>query len=427
MAQVNLAYFSIFEERYKNSMSGRTRVLILLALLIVGGALAAVFVLPSLNRPATTPAVNQVDVGQRATSTPAQTSTPIATPLPTQELTEIVVAVQNITRGSVIPPTALQLRPWPVEALPFNHFKNIEDVAGGIARTDIYVEQPILTSLVVRSLQDLADVGSDAAAIIPPGKRLIAVPMDRLTSIAYAIQPGDYVDIIVSFLFIDMDEEFQSALPNNVNIINSGVEQTDGGGINLSLSVGGSIAGRIDTRRIPLVSAGIGGSTFTSSSSDWPVIITPKEAPRPRLVSHITVQDALVLRTGDFPIDGVLFRPLPSPTPVPTAAPANTQAQARNQAAPIPTEVPPRPDIVALAVTPQEAVILNYLIESRVPMTFILRSAGDRSRPETAPVTLQFIMDTYGLTVPARANFSIEPAIRSIRQILASQRIDLGG
>lgn len=403
-------------------MSGRTRVLILLALLIVGGALAAVFVLPSLNRPATTPAVNQVDGGQRATSTPAQTSTPIATPLPTQELTEIVVAVQNITRGSVIPPTALQLRPWPVEALPFNHFKNIEDVAGGIARTDIYVEQPILTSLVVRSLQDLADVGSDAAAIIPPGKRLIAVPMDRLTSIAYAIQPGDYVDIIVSFLFIDIDEEFQSALPNNVNLISIGEsEPNEANMTTLTLTIGASIPGRIDTRRIPVFSSN------GSSVSDWPVIITAKEAPRPRLVSHITVQDALVLRTGDFPIDGVLFRPLPSPTPVPTAAPANTQAQARNQAAPIPTEVPPRPDIVALAVTPQEAVILNYLIESRVPMTFILRSAGDRSRPETTPVTLQFIMDTYGLTVPARANFSIEPAIRSIRQILASQRIDLGG
>ncbi|HRF96118.1 MAG TPA: SAF domain-containing protein, partial [Aggregatilineales bacterium] len=124
-------------------MSGRTRVLILLALLIVGGAVAAVFILPSLNRAPAATTNTTVNQPGRPTNTPALTSTPSATPLPTQELTQIVVAVQNITRGSVIPPTALELRPWPVEALPFNHFKDIEEVAGGIARTDIYVEQPL--------------------------------------------------------------------------------------------------------------------------------------------------------------------------------------------------------------------------------------------------------------------------------------------
>ncbi|MCL4255464.1 MAG: hypothetical protein KJ043_17030, partial [Anaerolineae bacterium] len=62
-------------------MSGRTRVLILLALLIVGGAVAAVFILPGLQGTPAAPANNQqVTTGQRPTNTPALTSTPVASP-----------------------------------------------------------------------------------------------------------------------------------------------------------------------------------------------------------------------------------------------------------------------------------------------------------------------------------------------------------
>ncbi|MDX2076074.1 MAG: Flp pilus assembly protein CpaB [bacterium] len=396
-------------------MSGRTRVLILLALLIVGAAVAAVFILPSLNRaPAAT---NNAVVNQpgRPTNTPGPTNTPLVTPLPTQELTQIVVAVQNITRGSVIPPTALELRPWPVEALPFNHFKEIEEVAGGIARTDIYVEQPLLTSLVVRSLQDLADVGSDAAAIIPPGKRLVAMPIDRFISIAYAIQPGDYIDIVVAFVFADVDEEFQTVLPNRINLLNPGE------GIS-AFAVGSEVSGRFDTRRIPVPRTDTDGF-ITTDTVDWPVIITPSDERIPRIATHITVQDALVISVGEFPLDGVLFRPLATPTPVVTASPANTNTQARQNAAPVPTAVPPLPDIVALAVTPQEAVIINHMLALSLPYSFLLRSAGDRSRPETTSVTVQYILDTYGVTLPARSTVTLIAADESIRVLMYSLNV----
>lgn len=406
-------------------MSGRTRVLILLALLIVGAAVAAVFILPSLNRPAATTPNTAQNTGQRPTNTPSVTSTPISTPQPTQELTQIVVAVQNITRGSVIPPTALELRPWPLEALPFNHFKDIEEVAGGIARTDIYVEQPILTSLVVRSLQDLADVGSDAAAIIPPGKRLVAMPLDRFISVAYAIRPGDYIDIVAAFVFADVDEEFQSFLPNNINLLSTTVDNGVG------LSVGSDVSGRFDTRRIPLaVTSGTPENLeIRTVNIDWPVVITPGGNRLIRMATHITIQDALVIGVGDFPLDGILFRPLATPTPVPTAGPASN-AQARQNVAPTATPVPPRPDIIALAVTPQEAVIINHMLAMSIPYSFLLRSAGDRSRPETTPVTVQYILDTYGVSLPPRVNISLIPADESIRVLMYSlgilERGDVG-
>lgn len=393
-------------------MSGRTRVLILLALLIVGGAVAAVFILPSLQGTPAAPANNQQTTTgqQRPTNTPALTNTPAPSPFPTQELTEIVVAVQNITRGSVIPPTALELRPWPLDALPFNHFKNIEDVAGGIARTDIYVEQPLLTSLVVRSLQDLADVGSDVAAIIPPGRRLVTMKLDRFNSNAYAVQPGDYVDVISAFVFWDVDEEFQTYLPNQVNLLNPNPE-------GLGFQLGGEVSGRFDTRRIPVPYADTfdGVQTIRTVNVDWPVIVRPANPSVLPIVTHITVQDALVIGIGEFPMDGVLFKPLPTPTPVPTQGPANANTQARNQAVVEPTAVPPRPDLITLAVTPQEAVILNHMQALLIPYSFTLRSAADRSRPETTPVTTQYILDLYGVTRPARSNVNLIIATESIR------------
>jgi Flp pilus assembly protein CpaB len=123
---------------------------------------------------------------------------------------EIVIAVQDLPRGITIPPNAVALRRWPEEVAPFNAETSIERIVGKIARTDIYREQPILTNMVVESLTGIADIGSDLAAILPAGNVAVAVPIDRVTSVAYGIQPGDRVDVIMSMLFIDVDDNYPS-------------------------------------------------------------------------------------------------------------------------------------------------------------------------------------------------------------------------
>jgi hypothetical protein len=87
--------------------------------------------------------------------------------------------------------------------------------------------------------------------------------------------------------------------------------------------------------------------------------------------------------------------------------------------------VPPRPNIITLGVPPQDAVVLTYMAEAGFPMTFALRSARAVGLPETQTVTLDFIMTTYGIQVPDRFSFAVEPAIRSIRQISLGERISL--
>jgi Flp pilus assembly protein CpaB len=394
-------------------MSPRLRLLILLALVVVIGGIAAAFFLGSDTAQQDDPAPGPE--GTEQVREVLETSTPV----PTVDLVDLVVAVQQINRGAEIPPNAVDLRPFPRSAAAFSSVTSLEDVIGKRARTDIYPEQQILDTMVVDDLADLASVGSDASAIIPTGNVAIAVPMDRLTSVAYAIQPGDRVDIIVSLLYVDIDEEFQSILPNNVNVVSTEIDEGEG----ISLSFGADLNARFETRTIPI--ALFNAATGTASGITLPVgaAVKPSEDPRPRLTTQRTIVDALVLHVGDFPADGRLFDSQPTPT---------VEVEVEEEVAPapegeeaVPTQPPPRPDVVTLAVDAQQAVILTYLIEARVPITFALRSAADTSRQPTDAVTLDYIMAEYDITVPPRREFSIQPAIRSIRQLAIGNEIAL--
>ncbi len=326
---------------------------------------------------------------------------PTATPIP---FVEIVVALQELPRGYRIPENpeeasgAVGLRPWPAgESVPFNALQSLDDVYGKIVRIDIPRESPILSTMLVESLEDISDVGSDAAAVMPAGLVAISVPMDRLTGVAYAIREGDYVDIILSMLFVDVDEDFQSLLPNRITLVS-----IDEAG-NVVPQQG--IEGRLDV--------GLGGS---------PVIVGPFESQRPRLVTQRTIQSAWVVHVGDFPIVGPYIGVKPTPTPTPDPQ-RETDQQAERPVAP-PTPIPV-PDIITLAVAPQDAVVLVWAIESRVPITLALRAATDFSQVPTQPVTLEYIMSNFNISAPDRLPYALEPALRSIRQTMAFQEIRL--
>lgn len=371
----------------------RLRLFLIIAILILLVAVGVVVVLPRLQQAqqptaqtAGTPAAQQ-----QAQATPLPTATPIT-------FVDIVIAVQELSRGQVIPPDAVALRPWPEQSAPFNGITNLEDVVGKIARTDIFREQPILTNMVVEDLTSLARVGSDAAAVLPNGLRAVSLPMDRLTSVAYAVQDGDRVDVIISMLFVDVDEAFQTLIPNELSLVT--INQTEEGGTEVTVLE--PVPGRPD-------SIALGN-----------VIVVPSERQRPRLVTQMTIQDALVVHVGNFPPDGRFIGVPPTPTPVPL------EEEETQDGTPVPaTPTQARPDIITLGVTPQDAVVLTWMIEARVPVTLALRSAQDTSRAPTNDVTMDYIMSTYGIELPGKRPYAIEPAIRSIRQLLAGEQIAL--
>lgn len=322
-------------------------------------------------------------------------------------LVEIVVAYQNITRGMVIPEDGVGLQLWPQDALPEegNYYRadQMTDVIGRFARTDIPRGAPILARQLVDSPADLAAVGSDAAAFLnrePPGTVAVSIPLDPsgIGQVAYGIKDGDRVDIILSFLFVDVDPAFQTRMPNNYSVITR-LETGE-------LSIGAPRQGRVEP----------------STLSPEGVLLGPSEASqRPRLVTQRTVTDALVVHVGFFDEDGKLFGKTPTPLEVATLPPPpGEETQQQQEVTPPPTATPYTPVIITLGVTPQDALVLTWAVDAQIPITLALRQAGDRTVTETQPVTLDYMIRNYGVEPPTTLEFSLEPPITSVR------RFDIG-
>lgn len=84
--------------------------------------------------------------------------------------------------------------------------------------------------------------------------------------------------------------------------------------------------------------------------------------------------------------------------------------------------MPPK-DIIALGVDPQDAVVLAWAIESRLPITLVLRPARDDAQDATNAVSLEYVISNYNVPQPGRLPYSLEPAIRSIRRLILSDEV----
>lgn len=358
----------------------RGRIFIYLAFVIALGLLAFVVVWQRFLKPATT-----VDTQQ-----------PVETPV--VDTVNIVVLTQSVPRGGLMEPNVLSLVPIQRELFIQGMFTDIKEVEGSLAKFDLDSGIPLTKSMLVGSAEQLSGTGSNAALSIPRGMVAVSLPISRLSSVSYAPQSGDHVNVIVSMLLVDLDPDFQSKLPNIAGVAIAPGTQAEGGPEYLTAQVSaggeqGSVVGKAEV--IP----GLGQTVYS----------VPSELQRSRLVSQYLLQDVMVLKMGEFPYEG-----LPAPTPVPTGE-AQQPAEGGEQAAPAP---PPKPEVVTLIVTPQDAITLNYLLYYQSylgsQMTLALRSAEDDTRVQTEAVTLQYLLETYNIPVPAKLPYGIEPRVDKV-------------
>jgi Flp pilus assembly protein CpaB len=321
-------------------------------------------------------------------------------------LVEIVVAIQDLPRGMVIPADGVAPQLWPQESLPEGYFlgEEIDQVVGRIARTDIFRGTPVLSRHVVDNLYEIARSGSDAAALmnaLPNDQSYVAVsvPLDPsgVGQVAYGIRDGDFVDVALSFLFVDVDPTFQTRMPNNVSLITR-LETGE-------LSIGAPRQGRQEA----------------STLSPEGVLLGPGEgSQRPRLVTQRTVTNAWVLHVGYFPEDGNIIGSTPTPAVVVTSPPPGEGGQQQQATTPQATATPFTPLIITLAVSPQDALVLAWAVDAQIPITLFLRTAGDDRVTNTEPVTLDYMISTYNAEPPNALEFALEPPITSVR------RFDIG-
>jgi Flp pilus assembly protein CpaB len=300
---------------------------------------------------------------------------PQPTPIPTRE---VIVAAQDIPRGTAITAEsgAVVTTTWPAEAVSELSLTSIQAAYGRVTRQDIARGTPLVKGMLTEQPGDLGAAGSDAAMQIPSGKVAYALPVSRYSSVAWALAPGDHVDAIISVLTVELDEEFQSALPNTFACASTAEGCAPG------------VLGRLE-----------------SLPNGWIVNVLPSEGQRPRLVTQLTVQDATVLRVGDW--DEELEKAAPTPTP-------EAEAEAEEAEEPEATPTPPPPPKVrplTLAVTPQEAAVLKYAEEAGASIDLVLRSAADAERVvSTESVTLEYLFEQFDIELPSKLPYGLEPS-----------------
>ena len=341
---------------------GRT-ILLLLLILVIGAAAALLY----LNR--------------RGGGTATQ-----ATPTPLVRYLDVIVAGQAIPRASIIKEDSIGTIQIPEDKIVEGMITDSTEVIGKLAKYPLEQGVPITRAMLADSVLQIAQGGSEAARLIPPGMTAISIPITRLSSTAFAIRDGDHVNLIATMLFVDFDQLTQSAEP----LQTGGVAQIPGTDITGVVTDSGKY-GRIEVDPVTQV----------------PFYLIPGESQRPRLVSQMILQDIRVLHVGNFKLpeqedSDAQLKLQPTPTPQPGA--------------PVVTQVGTQPDIITLIVTPQDAITLVYLIYGNTKLTLTLRGAEDQSRVETEAATLGFILSQYGIPVPAKLPYGTTPRMDELIQ-----------
>src|SRR3990172_4031225 len=149
----------------------RGRILIVVALILILCFVAAYFVTRGLGQ---------------GTGTADQTQT-------APDVAFIVIAAQDIPRGGEIVADAVVSAPFPADSVVETMLTDPGQAVGFRARQDIARGLPITENMLTQQPGDLLGTGSEASIAIPRGQTAIAVPITRLSSVAYAIPPPDNI------------------------------------------------------------------------------------------------------------------------------------------------------------------------------------------------------------------------------------------
>jgi Flp pilus assembly protein CpaB len=310
-----------------------------------------------------------------------------ATPTPMVRYLDVIVAGQAIPRAMIIKEDVLGTIQIPEDKIVEGMITDPNQVIGKLAKYPLEQGVPITKAMLADSVLQIAEGGSEAARLIPPGMTAISIPISRLSSTAFAIRDGDHVNVIATILFVDLDQLTQASELQTAHIT---FEQPS------------------DITPFVQDAGKYGRVEINTDLNNVPFYIQPAEAQRPRMMSQMILQDIRVLHVGNFKLpeqetaDAQLALQ-PTPTPQPGAPAVNSS-------------VGSQPDIITLVVTPQDAVTLTYLIYGNSKLTMTLRGAEDQSRVETEAATLGFLLSQYGIPVPAKLPYGTTPRIDQLVQ-----------
>jgi Flp pilus assembly protein CpaB len=161
----------------------RGRILILMGLILAVGTAAAVYVV-----------VNSME--------PSETSEIV--------LEDVVVALQPIAEEEPVE-GRIGLVAMPKDYVPEGALRTLEGTGDLLAAGPIPQGAAIHPSMLISKVQ-LAQEG-ELGKLVEPGLVAVAFPVNELSSVSYGIRPGDHIDVLMTFFFMDIDQETQIPEP----------------------------------------------------------------------------------------------------------------------------------------------------------------------------------------------------------------------
>jgi Flp pilus assembly protein CpaB len=319
--------------------------------------------------------------------TAAVPAEPLPEPTPAIQLLPVVVTTVDLPPGTRLTADLLAVENRPSDNIALTGgytFSEIEDVVGRLIKVQIPQGEAILTPMIALNTNDLANLGSDLALYIEQGNVTIAFPIDRYSGAAFAIRPGDFVDMLMTARMVRTDPEFRTQLPNiTQRVIQSRL--LDG----QNFLFPPITQGRLQFIEEIGQTAEIIPSTTAIEEQDFDA-----GDPIPKRVTQLTIQQAKVMWVGTW------REPEPDPEAVvdPEAAPT-----------PLPVRLVERPDVVLLSMPLQDALVLKWAMERGVFINLALRAPNDRAVYNTIPVSLPAIIDQGALAEPQPSEFDFHP------------------
>lgn len=381
----------------------RTFILLILVLILVGA-----LVLVLLGNRGTGPLAGLFGGGQEEVTQPDEEGgveepsqpPPTATP----GLENVVVAKVNIPVGTMITDELLEVQRWPRTNIALQGgytFTDTTRLIGRITKVDVSRGQSLLSPMLALNPTDIASFGSDLALYVPFGEVAVAFPVDRFNGAALAMRPGDAVDLIMTLRIVNIDPQFGTVLPNQVQrIIQSAL--LDGQPFLFDKDIYGRLEFIPEINQVGAIvpsTLGLEGQDFTPG------------LPIPKRVTQLTIQQARVLYVGTW-VDPREQEQLQ------IAARAAAVPGEDGSLPPTPTPIPSRqetsPDVVILSMSSQDALALNWAMIRGVDINLVLRSPGDQTVFVTTSVSLPQIIDQGGLAIPEQSNFDLHPSMEDV-------------
>jgi Flp pilus assembly protein CpaB len=113
----------------------------------------------------------------------------------------------------------------------------------------------------------------------------------------------------------------------------------------------------------------------------------------PRPVAQLTLQDIPVLGVGRWEVEEI-------------TAEEEQEQQRQDQE----SVAPDLPDYITVMVTRQDALVLKMAREQNARIDLAIRAEDDIEQLATQPVTLDYIMARFGINLPAKQAYTLQPA-----------------